>query len=463
MTDPTTQFIVDLFLLLGSAVLAGEVATHFKQPAMVGQLLVGILLGPTLLGPFIGLNPTSSSAPALSPQLGTMQVLATVFILFMAGLEVSPEDIFTMELSTVILGLAVFFVPFGLGALVLPFVLHQISFLEGLLIAVTISITALPVMGLMLQEFGLSKSRIGKLLINTALLNEFSAVAVFSILLKVMAGSTSGLVAVTVALLSVALFISIMLTIHTVLKLLRTNRLWDPLKRQFNRAWHSRQGGFAILLVLMVGSTLFSQFLGLTYVVGAFYAGLLVTRESAGHVAHTSISSIMDAMSWGFFIPVFFALVGVEMNLRLIATVYWMTAFAALLAVAIVAKYITGFSIASFIGWRRPDASAIGYMVGSRGAVELAMATILLSSGLVDIQIFTLIAGIGLVTTVLAPIGALRSWRADPIRQHEMQKSRDVAPTGPKWVRPAPAPLNEVILGEDTPPARPPLPIGPRQ
>ena len=120
MTDPTTQFIVDLFLLLGSAVLAGEVATHFKQPAMVGQLLVGILLGPTLLGPFIGLNPTSSSAPALSPQLGTMQVLATVFILFMAGLEVSPEDIFTMELSTVILGLSVLFIPFGLAATVLP-------------------------------------------------------------------------------------------------------------------------------------------------------------------------------------------------------------------------------------------------------------------------------------------------------------------------------------------------------
>ncbi len=154
--------------------MSGEVATHFKQPAMVGQLLVGMLLGTTLLGPFLGLNPTSSTGPALSPQLGTMQILATVFILFMAGLEVSPEDIFTMELSTVILGLSVLFIPFGLAATVLPFVLHQISFLEGLLIAVTLSITVLPVMGLMLQEFGLSESRIRKLLINTALLNEFS-------------------------------------------------------------------------------------------------------------------------------------------------------------------------------------------------------------------------------------------------------------------------------------------------
>jgi Kef-type K+ transport system membrane component KefB len=463
MTDPTTQFIVDLFLLLGSAVLAGEAATHFKQPAMVGQLLVGIILGPTLLGPFLGLNPASPTSSALTPQLATMQVLATVFILFMAGLEVSPEDIFTMELSTVILGLAVFFVPFGLAAIVLPFVLHQISFLEGLLIAVTVSITALPVMGLMLQEFGLSKSRVGKLLINTALLNEFSAVAVFSIILKVGAGSTSGPVAVVIALLSVALFISIMLTIHTLLKVLRTNRLWDPLKRQFNRAWLSRQGGFAILLVLMVGSTLFSQFLGLTYVVGAFYAGLLVTRESAGHVAHTSISSVMDAMSWGFFVPVFFALVGVEMNLRLISTVYWLVAFGVLLSVAIAAKYVTGFSIASLAGWRGSDAVAIGYMVGSRGAVELAMATILLSSGLVDIQIFTLIAGIGLVTTIIAPIGALRAWRADPVRRQQMQEARDVAPSGPHWVRPAPAPLNEVVIPENSPPARPPLPSGPRR
>ncbi|MCL4324867.1 MAG: cation:proton antiporter [Candidatus Thermoplasmatota archaeon] len=460
--DPTTQFIVDLFLLLGGAVLAGEAATHFKQPAMVGQLLVGILLGPTLLGPFLGLNPASPQSPALTPQLSAMQILATVFILFMAGLDVSPEDFYQMELSTAILGVAVFFVPFGVATLVIPFVLHGISLLESLLIAVTISITALPVMGVMLQEFGLSKSRVGKLLINTALVNEFSAIAVFSIILKIGSGSTSGVVAMAIALLSVALFISIMLTIHTLLGVLRSAKLWEPLKRQFARAWHSKQGGFALLLVLMVGSTLFSQYLGLTYVVGAFYAGLLVTRESAGHIAHTSISGVMEAMSWGFFIPVFFALVGAEMNLRLLDSVYWLTAFGVLLAVAIGAKYVTGFSIASLSGWRGSDTVAIGYMVGSRGAVELAMASILLASGTVDIQIFTLIAGIGVVTTILAPIGALRAWRADPVRMQQMRDGKDASAQKAQWMRPPQPPLNEVVIPDHTLPPRPPLPSGPR-
>ena len=92
---------------------------------------------------------------------------------------------------------------------------------------VTLSITALPVMGIMLVEFGLLKTRIGNLLINTALVNELTAVTVFAILLQLQSGSTNGLLAVAVAVLAVAVFIGVMFSIHMVLRTLGGTSWWE--------------------------------------------------------------------------------------------------------------------------------------------------------------------------------------------------------------------------------------------
>ncbi|HEV2231492.1 MAG TPA: cation:proton antiporter [Thermoplasmata archaeon] len=424
MLDATTAFIVDLFILLAAAVLAGEIAVQLGQAALVGQLLVGVALGPTLLGPFLGLN-------QLPAGLGALQTLAVIFVLFLAGLDIVPEQVYGMGLGNLGLGLAVFLVPFTVGSFVVGPVVG-IPYPTSLYVALALSITALPVMGILLAEFRLTHTKIGQLLLNAALINEFAAVSVFAVLLRLGGSTSQGAVGIAIAGLSLALFVSAMLSIHQGLKLLREARLWSGLTRAFQKTWRSKQGNFALLMVLVVGATLFSQFLGLTYVVGAFYAGLLVTRESAGREAHHSISQVFDAMSWGFFIPLFFAFVGISMNLRLLDTAASVAAFGVLLVVAAVTKIVTGAAGARLLGWKPADALAIGHFVNSRGAVELAMAVILLQSGLIDIRIFTLIAGVGLVTTILSPIGAIRSWLSDP-------ESRDALYRRIPTMRPGPS------------------------
>ena len=97
----STQVIVDLTLLLACAVLAGELANRIGQAALVGQLAVGVVLGPSLLGPVIGLT-------NLPTELTTIQLLATVFILFLAGLQVVPEEIFKMGPRNVAFGVLAF-------------------------------------------------------------------------------------------------------------------------------------------------------------------------------------------------------------------------------------------------------------------------------------------------------------------------------------------------------------------
>ncbi|MCI4335027.1 MAG: cation:proton antiporter [Thermoplasmata archaeon] len=409
----TTQFIIDLSLLLASSVVAGEIANRLGQAALVGQLLVGVLLGPTLIGPYIGLS-------SLSPELGAIQTLATVFILFLAGLDIVPEQIYRMGAPNALMGVAVFTVPFAALTVAVHVIYPGTSLLTSLFLSLTLSITALPVMGIMLIEFGLTKSALGRLVMNTALINELVAVSVFAVLLQLRNGASSGLTDIAIASVSVALFISVMLTIHMILRTLRAARWWEGLRIKFQQSWRTREGGFALLMVLVLGASLFSQFLGLTFVVGAFYAGLLVTRESAGAAVHQSISKVFDAVSWGFFIPLFFAFVGIEMNLRLVGSSFNILLLVVLLAVALLTKVMTGYGVARILKWSEPNALAVGYLVSSRGAVELAMAVTLLGLHVFTTTQFTIVAAVGLVTTIVAPIGALRSWESDSATREEL-------------------------------------------
>lgn len=403
--DVTSAFIIGLFVLLATAVLVGELATRFGQAALVGQLAVGVLLGPTLLGPWLGLSSASA-------ELTGIQFLATFFILVMAGLEISPEDIARTGFTAGLLGTAIFLGPFLLGALLVPVVYPTVSFTTSLFIALTLSITALPVMGVMLSEFRLVKTPMGTLLLNSSIINEIAAVTVFAVLLRLATSSTPSGVSVAIAVLSVGLFLATVLTAHMVLRLLREGRVWQSLQRHFRRTWRSKEAGFAVLMVMALGAALYSQFLGLTFLVGAFYAGLLITPQSAGRRVHRSISQVFDSVTWGFFIPLFFAFVGLGMNLRTLASSpLTLAAFGALAVFAVVSKLSIGTAVARFLGWRPEESVAIGFFVSSRGAVELAMALILLQAGIFTTQIFTIVAGVGLVTTVIAPIGAVRLGR----------------------------------------------------
>jgi Kef-type K+ transport system membrane component KefB len=167
-----------------------------------------------------------------------------------------------------------------------------------------------------------------------------------------------------------------------------------------------------VLMILSLGAALFSQYLGLTFVIGAFYAGILVTPESAGREAYANARSVLLVVMWGFFIPLFFAITGLQVNLHLLIGITAALAFVTLLLVAMFAKIGIGAGFAKLVGWKNPDAFALGFLVNSRGAVEIAMAVILLADGDLSTFWFTVVVAAGLVCTVVAPIGALASWKS---------------------------------------------------
>ncbi|HTT44552.1 MAG TPA: cation:proton antiporter [Thermoplasmata archaeon] len=402
--DPTTEFIVGLFLLVALSIIVGEVLSRFGIAALVGQILVGVVLGPTLLGNFLGLT---SAGSTVSTEFQGIQFLATFFILMMAGLAVTPAQIRATGPSAAALGVAIFLVPFVVGAGIVRLLYPAFPTDETLFVSLCISITALPVLGIMLQEFRLADTRFGAFLMNGSVVNELVAVTVFAVLLRLESGSGNFWLDIAVASATVGVFLSTILAVHMGLQSLRNLRVWDRWVDRFRLTWRSREAGFGILMVAGLGAALYSQFLGLTFIVGAFYAGLLVTPESAGRAGHRTISLVFNAITWGFFIPLFFALVGFGMNFTLLGPgALPVLAFAGLAVFAFFSKAFVGTAFTRTLGWSSNESLCAGMLVSSRGAVELAMAVILLQEHIFTTTVYTIVAGVGLLTTLFSPIAA---------------------------------------------------------
>jgi len=406
MLSAQTEFLISLFILLGCALVAGEVALRLGQLALVGQLLVGVALGPTLLGPYIGLS-------SVSPQLSAVQLLATFFLLFLAGLEMGPNQLVAMPRKTLALGLGIFFVPFAIMLPVVRIVAPTLGLLTGSFVAVTLTITALPVMAVMVNELGLVNRPLGQLLMGAALVNELTAVTVFALLLQL---DTSGghltLLSLATALGATALFLAVVFAAYFLLRLIRSRKRWSTATGRFLNTIRSQEAGFALLMILSLGAALLSQYLGLTFVIGAFYAGLLVTPESVGKQIYEPVRRVLHVFMWGLFIPLFFAITGLQVNLRLLAVPAAASVFLVLVLVAMFSKIGVGSLIAKFEKWSSPDSVALGFLVNSRGAVEIAMAVILLTDGILSTYWFTIVVSVGLVCTVVAPIGAVAAWKS---------------------------------------------------
>lgn len=417
--DAQTEFIVSLFVLLATSLVAGEVAIRLGEPALVGQLITGVVLGPYLLGPFYGVTVQTG----VSPSLTTIQFLATFLILFMAGLEMGPEDIYGMKFHTFLTGLAVFLIPLVSCFAIAYFVFPGSSFLLLLFIAVTLSITALPVMGIMVSEFGLVGTKLGRMAMAVALVNELVAITVFAVLLEVNNnGGHATAVSLGIALGSVAVFLFVMLAAHELLAAVHEREAWKAFISKASNAVRYREAGFAVLMVLALGAALLSQALGLTFVLGVFYAGILVTPASVGERAYRTARSVLNVVCWGFFIPLFFAITGVQLNLTVFVSLTSLGTFFALLAVAASSKIGSGTAAARAQGWETPDALAFGFMLNSRGAVQIAIAVILLGDGILTTQLFTLVVAVGVATTIIAPIGAIRSWKMTAKSREELAR-----------------------------------------
>jgi len=417
--------VLTLFLalgaLLGLARLLGEFAQALRMPAVLGELLAGVLLGPTILG-----NLAPGLFEALFPAQGANAIaldaiatLAIVLFLLVAGMEVDLSTIWRQGKTGLKVGAAGMALPFAAGFGFAWFAPLAFGFEPGsdplvfaLFFATALSITALPVIAKTLMDMGLYRSDIGMIVIGAAIFNDIIGWNIFAIVLGMMDTSGGGggsEVAVTIGL--TLLFAVLMLTVvrwlvHAAL----------PFVQAYTR-WPSGVLGFALTLALL-GAAL-TEWIGLHAIFGSFMVGVAI-GDSSHLREHTRVT--IDHFVSFIFAPVFFASIGLKVNF----VSHFDPALVALVLVIACASKLAGGALgARWGGLSNRDSLAIGFAMNSRGAMEIILALLALEAGVIGQQLFVALVVMAIVTSMLSgPAMRLILRSANPWRLHALLSSK---------------------------------------
>ena len=384
------DFVFNVLILLVSAVILGEVFKRLKLPAMVGHLLAGVIVGPTLLN----LVHTDESFLVFID-------LAVFFLMFLAGLELHPEEIKKAGKKAMILSLLAFSIPF-LGTFGIMHVLDQ-PLVTSLFVSLTLAITAVPVSAVVLMEFGLLKSKLGTTVMTAGIINDILSLVILAIILQMSVEPTTSDVDVMEIVIStgkIAAFIGGIFFVDFLL-----NKFSHHIPTKFIPVFSkmkTQESGFAILLIVTFTISVIAELSGLHFIIGTFFAGLIIYRKLIGKEHFETINDVYGKITFGFFSPIFFAFIGAELHAQSLSDV--LPLFLLLLAIAIAGKIGGGFLGAKLAGFSTSKSKTIGYLMNSRGMVELVIAVIGLEAGIIDHTLFSVIVAIGFITTVLAPV-----------------------------------------------------------
>ncbi|KXK34620.1 MAG: Na/H antiporter [Chlorobi bacterium OLB6] len=297
--------LTSLLMLIVVARIFGHIAVRLKQPAIVGEMVAGVLLGPSVLG-----------LVTASPALSGISELAVFLVVLSAGLEMNFNDVVkAFKGKGSIIGLFGFLIPLILGILV--GLVFGLDVNKTVFLGLCISITALPVAVGILQSFGILNSRIGKYSIATAILNDVFALMILGVLLSLPEQRSFEAVGISIALTVWKLVVlgAVILGFNWVLEKLVQ---WGVHVERFPEKlvqWLGNDAlfGLVVLFVLVFGSA--SEMLGFHFVVGAFFGALLIDRKFFLAERYHVLDSTLRSVSDGFLAPIFFAYLGLEFNI----------------------------------------------------------------------------------------------------------------------------------------------------
>ncbi|AIF84034.1 Kef-type K+ transport system, membrane component [Candidatus Nitrososphaera evergladensis SR1] len=388
------ELFVSVIIILVAARVLGELFQRIKQPPLIGEILAGVLIGPSVLG-----------IVQHGPSLDVLSDLAVFFLMLLAGLEMDPKEIRRVGKYAIVISLIAFFVPFASGTLVAQ--AFGLALSQSLFMGLLLSITAVPVSAIVLMQFGILRSKLGNIVITAAVINDILSLVVLSIVLQIGAEGSAGQVVMDVGAIawSGAKIAAFLAGIFLFDLLLRSTSHWLPARVEpYFKKLQTKEAAFGILLITTIAVSLIAQDIGLHFVIGTFFSGLIIYKEIIGKQNFDRVYNIISAITFGFFAPIFFAIIGIDMDLK--SLVNAIPLFLALLAVAVAAKIGGSYLGARLVRFSKDTSIAIGFLMNGRGMVELVIASIGFAAGIIDITLFSVAVAIGFATTIMAPITA---------------------------------------------------------
>ena len=407
--------------ILVTARLMGRFVALIGQPRVVGEMLAGIMLGPSFLG-WVAPDLFHSVFPPVSLGfLSALSQIGLVFFMFLIGLELDLKLLRGQGRAAVVTSHASIIAPFFLGAFLALFLYPRLSddsvgfAAFALFLGAAMSVTAFPVLARMLTERGILRTRLGTITIAAAAVDDVTAWCILAVVI-VVARTTEATIPIPLMVGGTLLYVLLMLTVVR----------WGlrRLERVFERHGGLSQDIVAIVVFLILASAWTTERLGVHAVFGAFLAGVVMPRDE--QLVRPLLDRFHDLMVI-LFLPLFFAFTGLRTSLTLITGDLWIYC-GLIIAVAVLGK-LGGSALAARttgMSWR--DSWAIGTLMNTRGLMELVVLNVGLDIGVISPALFAMMVLMALVTTfmtspVLERIYPTRLFKVAPARPEKVESA----------------------------------------
>jgi Kef-type K+ transport system membrane component KefB len=387
---------VRILLAVATVILAsrffGWAISKLGQPRVHGEILAGIILGPSVLGLLWSDGVDYMFPTEIVAALKILAQLGLVMFMFLVGLELDLSKLRGHGHKAVIISHASIVLPIGLGALLALWLyprlgggVDQVGF--TLFLGAAMAITAFPVLARVLQETGLYHTRIGVLTITCAAVDDVTAWCVLAGVVAVVK-STGPADAIRIIALSAAFVVAMLTVARPLLRRLPTVPVWATVALALGAAWATEQ-------------------IGIHAIFGAFMAGAVMPRERG---IERDVRDKLETATLTLLLPVFFVVVGLATRIDLLDSAYLWAITALVVATAIAGKWGGSMVAARLTGESWRDAAAIGVLMNTRGLTELVILSVGLELEVISPAVFTIMVLMALVTTLMAtPMLALVS------------------------------------------------------
>jgi Kef-type K+ transport system membrane component KefB len=393
-------FFLQMFVILAACRFFGWLVRRWlRQPPVIGEMIAGVVLGPSLLGLFAPGVQAFLFPPESKPILDVVAQLGIGLYMFLVGLDFRSDDFRTNAPSAVAVSVTGIVVPFIVAIVGAPFLMKVpglfsagvSQFNATLFFGAAIAITAFPVLARIIQDRGLNGSLIGTLSLSAAAIGDAIAWCVLAVVLASLgAGPAVAIIAIVggLALSAVLIFLG--------------PRLFAPLGRIAEREHASGQPlsttVLAAALMLFTLSAWFADVIGLHAVFGGFLIGTAMPRG----VFADRLRQLLEPFTLVFLLPVFFTYSGLHTRLTMVNTSSLLLIALGILAAAVFAKLVACWVAARLSGQNNRTALGIGALMNARGLTELIILNIGLQAGIIGPALFSMMVLMAIVTTLMA-------------------------------------------------------------
>ena len=410
------SFVGELGLLLLVGRLMGEAAQRIGQPAVMGQLIGGVLLGPSVFGLLWPqaqhlLIPTGAAQKSMIDGVSQLGIL---MLLLLTGMETDLPLVKRVGRTAVAVATTGVAIPLVCGMALGEFLPDSLlpnpnaRIVTAMFLGIALSISSVKIVAMVVGEMNFMRRDIGQIIVASAILEDTIGWVLVAVAFGLAAAGSIDIWSVGRAVLGTILFLAVSLTIG--------RRAVFSLIRFANDYFHSDFSVITTILVIMVVMALITQWIGVNLVLGAFVAGILV-GESPILTRH--IDEQLRGLIVALFMPVFFGLTGLNADLTVLKDPGLAQLTLGLIVIASAGKFLGAFAGAKLGGLARSEAVALASAMNARGSTEVIVASIGLSMNVLSRNLFTLIVTMAVITTVAMPPMLRWALKRVPMRDDE--------------------------------------------